>query len=84
MSTPFCSATIVNLMRDATHRVLYSAINSAGMNGTSADTRVVQLVPTWRALLWTGTAVISAGIVIWGGLLIFFQNKRAKKDAASK
>lgn len=63
-------------------RVLYSAINSAGMNGTSADTRVVQLVPTWRALLWTGTAVISVGIVIWGGLLVFLQKKRAKKDTA--
>lgn len=76
--------TIVSLMREATHRVLYSAINSAGMNGTSADTRVVQLVPAWRALLWTGTAVISAGIVIWGGLLVFFQKKRAKKDAAGQ
>lgn len=43
--------TIVNLMRNATHRVLYSAINSAGMNGTGADTRVVQIVPQWRALL---------------------------------
>ena len=29
--------TIVNLMHNATHRVLYSAINSAGMNGTSED-----------------------------------------------
>lgn len=70
--------TIVNLMRNATHRVLYSAINSASMNGTSAVTRVVQLVRTWRALLWTGTAVIGAGIIIWSGLLAFFQKKRKR------
>lgn len=73
--------TIVNLMRDATHRVLYSAINSAGMNGTASDTRVVQLVPMWRALLWGGTAVISAGLVLWGVLLVVSYKKKSKKSS---
>ncbi len=70
--------TVLNLMREATHRVLYSAINSAGMNGISPDTRVVQLVPTWQALLWAGTGVISAILVIWGVLLFLSYKKRAK------
>lgn len=73
--------TILNLMREATHRVLYSAINSAGMNGVSADTKVVQLVPAWQAMLWTATGVISAGIVLWGILLVVSMKKRAKQEA---
>lgn len=74
--------TILNLMRQATHRVLYSAINSAGMNGTSSDTKVVKLVPAWQALLWAVTAVISVAIVLWGVLLVVSYKKKAKKANA--
>lgn len=74
--------TIVNLMREATHRILYSAINSAGMNGTSANTQVIQIVPTWRMLLWIGTGVISFLLVLWGLLLFFFSKKQSRKDLA--
>ena len=72
--------TVLNLMREATHRVLYSAINSAGMNGISPDTKVIQLVPAWQAMLWGVTGVISAIIVIWGVLLFLSIKKQAKKE----
>jgi hypothetical protein len=67
-------------MHETTHRVLYFAINSAGMNGISPDTKVIQLVPAWQALLWGVTGVISAIIVIWGVLLFLSIKKQAQKE----
>lgn len=76
------NATVVTLMRESCHRILYSAINSAGMNGIGAGTRVERIVPTWQALLIAGTIAVSVGIVVWGGLTTFFFIKKNKKEDA--
>lgn len=73
------NATIMNLMRRACHRILYSAVNSAGMNGISEDTRVVTIVPLWRGLLWGLTAFVAVAIVAWGALLIVLRIRKKKK-----
>ncbi|MCX4313581.1 MAG: glycoside hydrolase family 3 C-terminal domain-containing protein [Clostridia bacterium] len=73
------NATVVSLMRESCHRILYSAINSAGMNGIGRNTRVERIIPTWKALLIAGTVVISVGLAVWGGLITFFFIKKNKK-----
>ena len=73
------NATIMNLMRRACHRILYSAVSSAGMNGISEDTRVVTIVPLWRGLLWGLTAFVAVAIVAWGALLIVLRIRKKKK-----
>lgn len=76
------NATVVTLMRESCHRILYSAINSAGMNGIGAGTRVERVVPLWQALLIAGTVVVCVGIAVWGGLITFFHIRKNKKQNA--
>lgn len=38
-------------MRDATHRILYTVVQSNAMNGISSGTRVIQIVPAWQTAL---------------------------------
>lgn len=74
------NAEVITMMREACHRILYSAINSAGMNGIGENTRVERIIPTWKALLIAGTVVISVGLAVWGGLITFFFIKKNKKS----
>ena len=52
------SATTVQAMREATHNILYTAVNSAAMNGISADTRIEAITPTWQYWLYALDAVV--------------------------
>ncbi|MCD8308111.1 MAG: hypothetical protein LUD51_07810, partial [Clostridia bacterium] len=46
------SARFCNMMRDASHRILYVVCNfSAAMNGISSSTTIVSVTPWWQALL---------------------------------
>lgn len=74
------NAAAVTLMRESCHRILYSAINSAGMNGIGEGTRVQRIIPTWQALLIAGTVVVCVGIAAWGGLITYFHVKKNKKQ----
>ena len=49
---------IVNAMRQATHRILYTVANSHAMNGISPDTRIVAVIPWWK------TALVAVDIVL--------------------
>lgn len=71
----------VALMRKACHNILYSAINSAGMNGIGEGTRVERIVPLWQLLLIIGTIAVCVGIVVWGGLITYFYVKNNKKQS---
>ena len=43
---------IVQAMRQASHRILYTVANSNGMNGISANTTVVAVTPWWQTALY--------------------------------
>ena len=57
-------------MRDATHRILYTVANSNAMNGISPTSKIVNVVPWWKAAIYglmgvTGLcAVGSAGLLV--------------------
>ena len=38
-------------MREEAHRILYVVVNSVAMNGYSASTRFVTIIPTWINIL---------------------------------
>lgn len=42
---------IAQAMRTATHRILYTVVNSHAMNGMDADSRVVAVTPWWQTAL---------------------------------
>jgi len=55
---------IVQAMREATHRILYTVANSSGMNGISANQTVVAITPWWQTALYTLCVVMGAMTVL--------------------
>lgn len=60
-------------MRNATHRVLYTVANSAAMNGVSTSSRIVTVIPWWRATIY--------GIFALGVLLLAFSVIKIRKNS---
>lgn len=62
------NAIVVNKMRDSAKRVLYTVSNSRGMDGISANSKVVAITPWWRTALdialYTLTALTAAAFVV--------------------
>jgi beta-glucosidase len=50
--------TLLNAMRQACHRILYTVANSSAMNGVSADSRVAHVTPMWMLCMYVVDAVI--------------------------
>ena len=73
------SATVVTAMREATHNILYTAVNSAAMNGISADTRIETITPTWQYWLYALDAVIGLLAVV-GFYGIYRRCKKNKQE----
>ncbi len=61
-------ADVAWAMRESMHRILYTVVQSNAMNGISADSDVVKVIPWWQGLLIglnVGLAVLFAGSVAW-------------------
>ena len=71
---------ITQAMRESTHRILYTVVNSNAMNGVTAETKIVSVTPWWK------TALICVDVVL--GVLvavsIFMLVKRIKARKAAK
>lgn len=65
-------------MREATHRVLYTVANSAGMNGISTTSRIVTVIPWWRATIWAVGAVAALGLFASVTMLVLTVRKNKK------
>ena len=64
----------VIMLRRAAHNILYAVANSNAMNQKILSYEM----PDWQKLFMVGEAVVIAGIVIWGGLVIFFTLRKKK------
>lgn len=42
------NATVLNALRESTHRMLYALLHSSAMNGISSDTVIVEITPYWK------------------------------------
>ena len=61
------SAPVARALRESSHRILYTVLHSRGMDGISANTRIVQVTPWWQTALSAVQivcAVLSAACVI--------------------
>ena len=74
--------TIVNAMRQATHRILYTVANSNAMNGIDADTRIVSVTPWWQPALIAVDVVV--GVLLVGSVCMLVCSVRKKKASAKK
>lgn len=75
------NATLVQALRESTHNILYTAVNSAAMNGIDANTRVVVITPLWQYWMFAADAVIGLGCIA-GVIGIVCRCKKNKTEAA--
>ena len=71
------SPTIVNALRNASHDILYTVVNSSAMNGIDENVQVVKVMPQWQT--WLVALDVFLGIVILGGALLVTRRIRKNK-----
>ncbi len=69
---------LAHRMREATHRVLYTVANSSAMNGLAPSSKIVSVLPWWKALIYGVGVVAALGL----GASIFMIVKTKKKANA--
>ena len=72
-------ADIVQAMRQATHRILYTVANSNAMNGFTANTKIVRVTPWWKTALICVDVVL--GVLVAGSIFMLVKRIRARKAA---
>ena len=72
------NATLVSALRESTHNILYTAVNSAAMNGIDSNSRIVLITPTWQYWMYAADAVI--GLLCVLGIVGIV--RRCKKNKA--
>lgn len=73
-------AYIVTQMREATHKILYTVVNSNAMNGWSSADRLEVITPWWQLAAWTLCGVLAVLTVLCVVMLV----KAVKKKKAMK
>lgn len=79
------NAFVMTKVRNAVHRILYTVVNTAAMNGITKNSKVVSVMPAWRIWLIVLDVVLYVAIAV-GVILVtlhFFFPKK-KKEAATK
>ena len=66
-------------MREATHRILYTVANSSAMNGMAPSSKIVDVIPWWRALIYGVGALSVAGL--GAGVYMIVKTKKKEKEA---
>ena len=73
------NAQIAQAMRESCHRILYTVLHSRGMDGISADTRIVAVTPWWQMALNVTQIVLAVLSVLAVVLLVLDMAPRKKK-----
>lgn len=73
------NAQIAQAMRESCHRILYTVLHSRGMDGISADTRIVAVTPWWQMALNVTQIVLAVLSVLAVVLLVLDMVPRKKK-----
>lgn len=76
------NATLVTALREATHNILYTAVNSAAMNGIDANTRIEKIIPAWQYWLLALDVVVLLGAA--AGIYGIVRRCRKNKAAVSE
>ena len=75
--------TFMNLLRNACKDILYTVANSNAMNGISAETQVVNSMPTWQKLLIAVDCVVGViliAVAAWAYISYMKKNVLIYKD----
>ena len=58
---------IMTYLRNATHNLLYTMVNSAAMNGLSPNSRIISIIPLWER--WLIVLDVFVGLLIAAGVV---------------
>lgn len=74
---------VMNALRDAAHRIMFSYVNSNVMNGLSATTKVISVTPPWQITLIVVDCVVGiaavAGAVLMARSLIQSSKRKGEE-----
>lgn len=71
--------TLMSNMREAIHRQLYNFANSAAMNGSTSDSKIVT-VRVWYENALLAATIISAVVFAGSAAMVALQTFLSKKD----
>ena len=74
-------AYIVSMMREATHKILYTVVNSNAMNGWSSADRLEVITPWWKLATYALCAVLAVLTVV---CVVMLNGALKKKKAMTK
>lgn len=66
--------------RKATHRILYTYVNSNAMNGVSSGTQIVQVTPWWKMTIQVSTVAFGVGTAVCLLMFAVAMMKRKKEE----
>ncbi len=66
--------TLVTALRNASHDILYTVVNSSAMNGFTEETEIIEVWPLWRWWL-LAFDIVMVCIIVLCGFLIYRRNK---------
>lgn len=70
-------------MRESAKRICYQTAWSNAMNGISASTEIVSIIPWWQSLLYIGDGIFIALFAIgtvWTGAALYQESKKRSKN----
>ncbi len=71
-------ATVVNAMREASHRNLYAIVNSSGMNGVGAET-TIDLITPWPIWVCMGLSIGFGTLFILSAVMWWRKKRKFKR-----
>ena len=72
------NATLVTALRNASHDILYTVVNSSAMNGIDENVVVKKVLPLWQ--YWLIAFDVVMAVIIIGGVLLVI--RRCRKNNA--
>ncbi|MBU3806681.1 MAG: glycosyl hydrolase, partial [Candidatus Fournierella pullistercoris] len=76
------NAPLVNAMRQATQRILYTVANSNAMNGVSPNMQVVEVI-TWWQIAFIACDVVFGALLITSIVMLVRTSRKNRSSAAS-
>ena len=68
------NATLVTALRNASHDILYTVVNSSAMNGIDENVVVKKVLPLWQ--YWLIAFDIAMAVIIIGGVILIVRRCR--------
>lgn len=68
------NATLVTALRNASHDILYTVVNSSAMNGIDENVVVKKVLPLWQ--YWLIAFDIAMAVIIIGGVILVIRRSR--------